>query len=346
IIIAFIVLSLIVTFVVPGYLQQSSIPTVLPTRIRAWTPVTDLSITPINPTVAITEIDMVVPTVPATSVASRTVQSNDLLLPLAPGVQMEMVRVPAGAFLMGSAVTDTTSMPDERPQSRLTLDDYLIDKYDVTNAQFKAFVNATGYKTTAEKVGTGYTLVVTQWLEVKGADWLHPYGPGSDINGKDNHPVVLVSWDDAVAYCAWTSQVTGHTVVLPNEAQWEKAARGTAGQLYPWGNREPDDSRLNYNMTVKDTTEVGRYSPIGDSPYAVADMAANVWQWTSSVYMPYPYNPNDGREDQSSSDQRVMRGGGFGAVREGVRSARRYARHHDDRFADLGFRVIALPVTK
>ena len=111
---------------------------------------------------------------------------------------------------------------------------------------------------------------------MKGADWQHPKGPNSDLSGKDNHPVVLVSWDDAVAFCAWVKQTTGRQAQLPTEAQWEKAARGEKGLKYPWGDSEPDASKLNYNMNVKDTTAVGTYSPAGDSPYGLADMAGTL----------------------------------------------------------------------
>ncbi len=88
-----------------------------------------------------------------------------------------------------------------------------------------------------------------------------------------------VSWDDAVAFCSWLTQASSRDIRLPTEAQWEKAARGTNGNLYPWGNQPPDDVRCNFNMNVGDTTPIGTYSPDGDSPYGCADMAGNVWEW-------------------------------------------------------------------
>lgn len=96
--------------------------------------------------------------------------------------------------------------------------------------------------------------------------------------------MTLVSWHDANAYCAWLSHTTGRTYHLPTEQQWEKAARGTDGREYPWGNEPPTDKLCNFNMNVGDTTPVGSYSPQGDSPYGVADMAGNVWEWCEGLY--------------------------------------------------------------
>jgi serine/threonine-protein kinase len=193
----------------------------------------------------------------------------------------------------------------------VNLDEYLIGKYDVTNAQYRAFVDAT------HRV------------------WSMPAA-------RESYPVVNVTWSDAVAFCQWASQHTGRTVQLPSEAQWEKAARGTDGGKYPWGNDAPDVNLLNYNVNVRDITPVGAYSPQGDSPYGVADMAGNVFQWTSSLARPYPYRAGDGREDQQSRDWRVVRGGGYNVGGRGVRSAARATYNPISRYDDVGFRVIAL----
>ncbi len=266
---------------------------------------------------------------------------NALALTLAPGVTLDWVRIPAGEFLMGS--TDASS--DEKPQHKVMLDEYLIGKYAVTNEQFAAFVKATGYVTTAEKAGSGYTYTGGNWEDVKGAQWQHPKGPGSDLNGKERHPVALVSWDDAVAFCAWAQQTSGRQVQLPTEAQWEKAARGTDGRIYPWGNEAPNANLLNFDMKVKDTTAVGKYSPAGDSPYGLADMAGNVWEWTSSLHKGYPYQANDGREDQSSRAARVLRGGAFHGVASYVRCAYRNYFNPNSRSADYGFRVVVSAIS-
>ena len=219
--------------------------------------------------------------------------NNSLVLTFAPGVTLDLVRVPAGAFLMGSTDADKSASGDEKPQHKVKLDEYLIGKYEVTNEQYAAYAKA------------------------KGLSWTMPQGKGK-------HPVVSVSWDDAVAFCAWVSQTSGRRVQLPTEAQWEKAARGTDGRIYPWGNEAPNANLANFNQNVKDTTEVGKYSPAGDSPYGLADMAGNVWEWTSSLYKGYPYKADDGREEQNSRDARVLRGGAFGLVASLVRCANRY----------------------
>jgi serine/threonine-protein kinase len=241
--------------------------------------------------------------------SSIVASSDGLTLTLAPGVTMKLVRVPAGEFLMGSVDMDADAEPAEKPQHRVNLDEYLIGKYDVTNAEYAVFMRATNRV------------------------WSKPAG-------KENHPVVNVTWSDAVAFCQWLSQVTGRKVQLPSEAQWEKAARGTDGRKYPWGNEEPVANQLNFNNNVNDTTPVGQYSPYSDSPYEAADMAGNVFQWTSSLKKPYPYQADDGRENLQSRDWRVVRGGGFIVGRRGVRSASRVGYNPISRYDDVGFRVI------
>ncbi|MBU6361523.1 MAG: SUMF1/EgtB/PvdO family nonheme iron enzyme [Chloroflexi bacterium] len=242
-------------------LQPSAVPTSLPT--------------PVPPTATLA------PTLPpATPVPTAVQPSNPLLLTLATGLSIQLVRVPAGEFIMGS---NDNLWDGWKPQHRVTLPEYWIGKTSVTVAQFAAFVRATGYSADARALRSG----------------------------KDNHPVNYVSWFDAQAFCKWASEMLKRTVRLPSEAEWEKAARGTDGRTYPWGEAAPDKSRANYNNNVGDTTPVGQYSPQGDSPYGCVDMAGNVWQWTNSLYKPYPYNANDGRENSSDTGGRVVRGGSF-----------------------------------
>ncbi len=262
-------------------------------------------------------------------------------LVLAPGISMEMVRVPPGEFLIGSGDGDLHADDNEKPQRWVLLQDFWIGRYDVTNAQFGAFVQTTHYKTTAEREGG----IWGGMSEHAGATWLHPQSKDSSISGKDSHPVVQVSWEDAVCFCAWVSLTTGKRVALPTEAQWEKAARGLDGQLYPWGYQAPTSKRLNSFQSINDTTEVGEYSPAGDSPYGAADMAGNVRQWTSSLHKNYPYYPHDGRENQTIPASRILRGGSFliGAryVAKEVRCAARFSAVQDDYSNDIGFRVVA-----
>ena len=173
---------------------------------------------------------------------------------------------------------------DEKPQHRVYLPDFYIARCPVTNAQFEAFAKTRGHKTTAEKQGFGWAWTGSKWEQVKGADWRHPGGPKTGIAQKADHPVVQVSWDDTVAFCQWLSEATGQPFHLPSEAEWEKAARGAKGRLYPWGNEPPTDKLCNFNMNVRDTTPVGAY-PQGATPdTGILDLAGNVWEWCSDWY--------------------------------------------------------------
>lgn len=235
-------------------------------------------------------------------------------------IRIELVRVPAGEFLMGTPPEDLPRvvkdyggkeklLKDETPQQRLILPDFYIGKYLVTVEQFDAFVKATGYHTEAEQNTFGYiwTGTDTESKKLNGTSWRQPTGPKSDLKGKANHPVTQVSWRDAQAFCEWAK------VRLPTEAEWEKAARGTDGRDYPWGDQAPSENLCNFGMNVGDTTPVGRY-PQGISPNGALDMAGNVWEWCSSKYEAYPYCADDGREDLPNHylHTRVVRGGSFG----------------------------------
>jgi len=223
------------------------------------------------------------------------ISGDELVIELATDVQMTFVPVPAGAFLMGSNVDDEIAEDDEKPQHEVHLDEYWIGKTPVTNVQYRVFVEATGH----EEPG--------HWEE------------GIIPKGKEENPVVCVSWHDSVAFCGWLSNVGGKQICLPSEAEWEKAARGTDGRTYPWGEQKPDAELCNFDEKVGDTTRVGRYSPQGDSPYGCVDMAGNVWEWTRSLWgkedgnpeFGYPYKARDGREDPEAEGKRVRRGGSW-----------------------------------
>ncbi len=231
--------------------------------------------------------------------------------PKPPPVTFDWVEIPAGPFLMGSdKQKDPQAFDDELPQHTITLPAYRIARVPVTVAQFAVFVAATGHKTEAETRGSAWVWTGKGYDDVKGASWQHPRGPKSDVRQKQDHPVTCVTFRDAVAFCAWASEVTGATIRLPTEAEWEKAARGTDGRLYPWGDEKPTQDLCNFNMNVGDTTPVGSY-PKGASPYGVLDMSGNVWEWTSSLWKGYPYDPADGREDAHDEGSRIVRGGSF-----------------------------------
>jgi len=239
----------------------------------------------------------------------------------------EMILISAGEFLMGSDPSlDRDALDAEQPQHELYLPDYYLAKTPVTNAQYAAFVQATGYR--------------------------RPYywKGGNPSKGKEDHPVVRVSWQNAVDYCNWLSEVTGQSYRLPSEAEWEKGARGSDGHIYPWGNQW-DAKRCNsYEGGKKDTTSVGTYSE-GASPYGVLDMAGNVWEWTQSLWgkdwqrpsFKYPYNPEDGREDLEAESLRVVRGGSFVNCEWSVRCAARIRSVPNDFLEIFGFRVVVSP---
>jgi formylglycine-generating enzyme required for sulfatase activity len=228
---------------------------------------------------------------------------------------MEFVEVPAGKFLMGSSDQD-----EEKPQHIVDIPyDYYIARFPVTNAQYATYGKAKAI--------------------------IHPV---SGWEKKGDHPVVNVSWNDAMAYSQWLNDLlrnelpSGVVLRLPSEAEWEKAARGTDVLTYPWGNIF-DENMGNVDKDGKnDTTPVGAYSPQGDSPYGASDMAGNVWEWTHSLFERYPYEADDGREDESVSGHHVQRGGSFIGTYQLARSASRY--RGDPSFLDfVGFRVVVAP---
>jgi formylglycine-generating enzyme required for sulfatase activity len=238
-----------------------------------------------------------------------------------------LIFIPGGRFLMGS---DKKRVPyafdSELPQHEVYVGDFYIAKYPITNAEYKRFLDSTGHQVPDRFWRSGY-----------------PYD-------KANHPVVNVSWHDAVAYCKWLAEVAGKPYRLPSEAEWEKAARGTDGRIYPWGD-EWDAKRCNtWEGGQGGTTRVGKYSPLGDSFYDCVDMAGNVWEWTRSLSREYPYNPKDGREDPAAVGSRVLRGGSWSFIRDFARcrlprrvlSGRPVGRQ---RFSDCGLPHLSLICT-
>jgi serine/threonine-protein kinase len=226
---------------------------------------------------------------------------------------------------MGSdPMEDKTAYSDERPKHTLDLLEFYIGKHLVTNAQYTIFVEATDHT------------APDHWKN------------GNIPPGREDHPVVYVSWHDAMAFCQWLSRETGKDFTLPSEAEWEKAARGpvpsevegTDGRIYPWGNVQPRRDLCNFGSNVGDTTPVRKYSPQGDSFYGCADMAGNVWEWTRSLKRAYPYDPEDEREDLGLDGFRVLRGGAFSALVRRVRCAFRGRNDPYLRDKDLGFRVV------
>lgn len=251
------------------------------------------------------------------SVGSLAVMRAAPTAPSPPGMRA----IPAGEFDMGT--DDGNSVPNERPAHRVKVSAFWLDEHDVTNAEFREFVAATGYVTTAERPvnweelrkqlppGTPKpqeeqlrpgSLVFTPpnhavdlrdmsgwWTWTAGANWRRPQGPGSSIDGKDNYPVVQVSWDDAAAYAKWAGKR------LPTEAEWEYAARGGHyGTRYYWGDEltvkgKPMANTFTGKFPYRNTAEDGYagLSPAGAFPangYGLFDMAGNAWNWCSDFY--------------------------------------------------------------
>ena len=199
----------------------------------------------------------------------------------------DMVFVSGGTFLMGS----NDGSPKHQPEHQMHVADFYVDRWPVTNAEYKKFADATNYPVPNYDVS---------WCDTRGYNW----DPKSRTypDGKADHPVVLVTWEDAMSYAAWVGKR------LPTEAEWECAARGLDGRRYPWGN-EFVSGRCNCKeVGLGATSPVGQFSPEGDTPEGLVDMLGNVWEWTNSLFRPYPYDPDDGRESRQARGFRVLRG--------------------------------------
>ena len=234
----------------------------------------------------------------------------------------DMVRIPAGLFVMGS----NDGSEDERPQHQVTLAEFLIDRTPVTNGQFAQFLNRVGLKGPKNE----------SWYDVDDSDArIHRRdGKWAADAGYETHPAVEVTWFGAVAYCSWVGKR------LPTEAEWEKAVRGTDGRKYPWGNEPPDRSRAQYNAGWNQTLPVDSF-PKGASLYGILDASGNTWEWVSSAYLPYPYKANDGREDLTRERVRGTRGGGHDSSAEELTTTHRgghVSRNFRSGHHNIGFR--------
>jgi formylglycine-generating enzyme required for sulfatase activity len=237
------------------------------------------------------------------------------------------VEVPAGEFWLGS----DQGRDDEKSNHRLFLEAFQIARAPITNAQYHFFVEATGHRPPGH------------WED------------GRPPRGLESHPVVAVTWYDALAYCRWLAGVTGKSITLPSEAQWEKAARGPQDRReYPWGD-EWDETKCNaYELGLGETTPVGIF-PDGASPYGCLDMVGNVWEWIRSLWgkdwqepdFKYPYDFEDGREDLEAGDEflRVLRGGSFGSNQLIARCAARLRFYPHVGLSYFGFRVVVSPIS-
>jgi formylglycine-generating enzyme required for sulfatase activity len=243
-----------------------------------------------------------------------------------------MVLIPAGEFLMGDAFLEGELR--ERPQHTVYLDAFYIDRYEVTNADFQRFVQETGYRTDAEKDGWGWAFTGVTWEQRDGASWRAPRGSGSGI--ELDHPVVQVSWNDAMAYAQWAGKR------LPTEAEWEKAARGGLGRKrYPWGDAITHDDANYWEIEGRDqwtyTSPVGSFPPNG---YGLYDVAGNVWEWCADRWGEtyYSQSPNENPTGPVTGHDRVVRSGSWGNPPYTVRVASRFWFDPTYRNDNVGFR--------
>ncbi len=283
------------------------------------------------------------------------------------GHSIEQRDVPAGSFVMGDASGHGNRGDGETPLHEVALSAFRIDATSVTNDDFGRFVAATGYRTDAESWGfsavfhlalealdedvMGPASGTPWWLGVRGADWAHPGGRLSSLDGRGDHPVVHVSWQDAQAYCDWAGRR------LPTEAEWECASRGgLVGAIYPWGSGDLDDGGWRANIfqgdfparnTVEDgwatTAPVRTFQPNG---FGLWQTVGNVWEWCQDWFDPtyYQHSPAHNPPGPERGTARVMRGGSYlchNSYCNRYRNSARSSNTPDSSMGNAGFRTVA-----
>ncbi|MCG8349570.1 MAG: SUMF1/EgtB/PvdO family nonheme iron enzyme [Chloroflexales bacterium] len=270
--------------------------------------------------------------------ASERVRAGDYLCtlgeprPVITELPPPMARIEGDAFQMG----------DGQEQHTVTVATFELARYPITNAQYALFIADDGYNPAApwwDKAGTVWQRCATKRLPKW---WNHArFG-----QARPNHPVVGISWYEALAFCRWLTQhpdynPEGAIYRLPTEAEWEFAARDKAGRTYPWGDAAPDDEHANFGQRYRGTTRVGCFLR-GATPEGVYDMAGSVWEWTCSEYREYPYDPDDGREDLDDLTEKyfTVRGGSWYNHSGILRAAIRLYYPPDFRYYFIGFRLV------
>lgn len=257
-----------------------------------------------------------------------------------------MAAIPGGAFRMGTA----DGMHFEQPVHSVTVKPFLIDPAEVTVGEFAKFVEATGYRTEAEKFGNSgvFDLETGEWRMTNGADWRRPEGPGSVAEASE--PVVQVSWNDAAAYAKWAGKR------LPTEAEWEFAARGgLEGTTYAWGDElrpggKPVANWWQGSFPERNTVEDGflKRAPVGSfqaNGFGLFDVAGNVWEWTADWYAEdyYAESPENDPKGPPTGEERVIRGGSWMCAENFCTNYRVAARSHatpETGLNNLGFRCV------
>lgn len=261
------------------------------------------------------------------------------------------VSIPGGPFVMGADDVRADGKPLAAfPAHTVEVEPFRMARRPVTVGDFARFVDETSYATFAERAGRSWVWVGGEdtttpdqddlWLQMDGASWRCPRGPGSAVAEKADHPVTHVVYEDCLAYCEWSG------TRLPTEAEWEKAARGTDARTYPWGDTPPTPTVCNHSMFVGDTTPVGRF-PDAAGPYGVDDIVGNVWEWTSSGWHTYPFEKDRLAKTITTKlgtfELRVIRGASFynNCSPGGTAAWVRVYSHPEYSCYDIGFRVCA-----
>jgi len=228
-----------------------------------------------------------------------------------PGSQIlyKMVPIKAGSFLMGSNGKEKGRATDEGPQRKVTLSAFWMGAFELSRDEFDIFYK--DENTSDNSTVDAITKPSPQYIDFS-------LGMGKE----GGYPVNSLSQYSALMYCRWLYNKTGDFYRLPTEAEWEKAARGTDGRKYPWGNSKPNNKQALYGAAYNSSAPVDSFAD-GASPYGVLDMAGNQWEWVSSAFKPYPYRSDDGRENQNSGPIRSTRGGGHDSSEEEITTTQR-----------------------
>lgn len=267
-------------------------------------------------------------------------KEQERLKPFLTQINRNMVAIPTGSFAMGNDANES----DEKPVHQVVISAFKMNKYEVTVADFKTFVDATGYKTDAEKEGSGWVYIKKKWKKATGINWRYGESGVTRDESEYNKPVMHVSWNDANAYCKWISEIAEVTYRLPTEAEWEYAARG-------------QERSNNYTYSgSNDLNQVGWYiDNSGDQAHSVGlktanslglyDMTGNVWEWCADWYdeIYYSQSPKVDPQGPLSGSLRVLRGGGWSYDAQRCRLTGRSVNPPEDAGGSIGFRLVSPP---
>lgn len=268
-----------------------------------------------------------------------------VVAPPAPKVlEPDMIPIPGGTFTMGgTSEQGSDSFENEKPMHMVTVDDYLLGHTPVTLAQFRKFIEATGYKTDADKGGSSVVYTGGKWEIKKGVSWRCDTKGEVRPATEDNHPVIHISWNDAVAYCTWLSKETGQEFRLPTEAEWEFAARGgnkTQRFKYAGGNDLDKVGWFTNNTKDTGTRAVANKQP---NELGLYDMSGNVWEWCADWYGNYTEGSSTNPTGPASGSLRVLRGGSWSLDARYCRVTHRSNYTPGNRGSGIGFRLCLSP---